>query len=70
MNTYWGEFKPFAKNSSEYEYGLKLLENNNNYIPYFKNGKEYRSQIIEKTAFEAEEKATKLFEILSSIKLI
>lgn len=70
MNTYWGEFKPFAKNSSEYEYGLKLLENNNNYIPYFKNEQAYKAQIIEKSAFEAEEKATKLFAILSNTKSI
>lgn len=71
MDRYWGMFEPFAKNSAEYEEGLRLIQGTETY-KFFgdcKNMEEYQNQIIEKGAHLDGENAGKLFDLLTSIKM-
>lgn len=67
---YWGDLRPFRKNSTEYQEGLKLIEGKKNYKFYGDcSGDEYQNQIIEKSAYADGKKAEKLFDLLKQISL-
>ena len=71
INQHWGDLKPFAKDSEEYREGLRLITGKKAYKFHgdCTSYEEYKNQIIEKGAYEDEEKAEKLFDILKSLDI-
>ena len=53
MSAYFGKLEKFKQGSEEYKQGEKYIENYKNYISPFENLELYRTQIIEKDAYNA-----------------